>query len=114
MNKQLIEETLTQIVEMDHQAALKEKELMTVEREREEVLRKMRHELEFEIMKTARKAAKAKVQELTQETQSMIDEVEKLRLSEINDFGNQTCVKKAEIVEMLFKETFQGTEMVKG
>jgi len=107
MNKKLIEETLTQIVEMDHQAAVKEKELLTIEREREGTLRKVRRELEFEIMKTARKSAKTKVQALNQETECMIDAVERERLSEINRLTVQMESKKPMIVDQLFKEIFE-------
>lgn len=107
MNKKLIEETLIQIVEMDHQAALKEKEILTIERDREATLRKVRRELEFEIMKTARKSAKLKVQELTQETECMIDAIERERLTEINGLTKMMTSKKAEIVDRLFEEIFK-------
>jgi len=107
MNKKLIEETLTQIVEMDHQAALKEKELLTIEKDREATLRKVKRELEFEIMKTARKSAKLKVQELTQETECMIDAIERERLTELDNLTKKMASKKPEIVEQLFKEIFE-------
>lgn len=107
MNKKLIEDTLNQIVEMDHQAALKEKELLTIERDREGTLRKVRRELEFEIMKTARKTAKLKVQELNQETACMIDTIEQERLTETNDLMKRMACKKPEIVEQLFNELFK-------
>lgn len=107
MNKKLIEETLTQIVEMDHQAALKEKELLNIERDREATHRKVKRELEFEIMKTARKSAKLKVQELTRETDCMIDAIERERLAELEELMKKMASRKPDIVAQLFKEIFE-------
>lgn len=106
MNKRTIEETLTQIVEIDYQSSQKVKELQSLERERDNALRKVRRELEFEIMKTARKTAKSNVQEFHVETERLLTTLANEKQAELNRLLEAMSKKQSQIVDRLFDEIF--------
>ena len=70
-----IEYTLRKIIEIDNEATSTLEEIDVLKETRKKQLRKMYRDLEFEIMRKARKDAKAKHKEILAEANGVVDQL---------------------------------------
>lgn len=107
MQSKMIEETLKKIIEIDNKAIKVEADAIQKEKDKYDELKKLKKDMEFAVMKEARKEAKAKYDEIINAA--------KLEASQIEEAGNMECDRlnkllqdnKEEMVEKVFVRLFE-------
>lgn len=107
MQAKMIEETLRRIIEIDTQAVKVEKNAIMDEKDKKNALKKEKKDLEFSIMKEARKEAKEKYDAIVEKARSEAEQIENEGDTECGRLDRLLEEHKEEMVEKVFIRLFE-------
>ena len=107
MQAKMIEETLKKIIEIDNKAITVESDAITNEKEKYNELKKLKKDMEFAIMKEARKEAKGKYDEIVNAAKEEAKRIEKTGEQECERLNRLLEENKEEMVEKVFVRLFE-------
>lgn len=107
MQARMIEETLKKIIEIDDKSIKVESDAIQSELDKYNELKKLKKDMEFAIMKAARKEAKAKYDDILNSAREASRAIEEAGFLECERLNSLLEENKEEMVEKVFVRLFE-------
>ena len=107
MQAKMIEETLKKIIEIDKKSIEVETLAIKSERDKYDALKKLKKDMEFSVMKQARKEAKGKYDAIMNQAREAASAIEKKGDEECERLNRLLEENKEEMVEKVFIRLFE-------
>lgn len=106
VNNKMVEMTLKQILDIDKRAVEMQEKIEETSQAREKELKKLFRKMEFDVMRSARKEAKAKYKAILEEAAKVEKNMNEEKKVKIDQLQNLVDRHSDKLVEELFAEIF--------